>query len=52
MNHVRRFLVALTLLPLLLAVAACGSEGFEEGSGGEKSVVIVGQKFIEADILI
>ena len=51
MNHVRKFLVALTLLPLLLAVAACGSEGFEEDSGGEKSVVIVGQKFTEADIL-
>jgi osmoprotectant transport system substrate-binding protein len=51
MNHVRKFLVALTLLPLLLAVAACGSDGFEEDSGGGKSVTIVGQKFTEADIL-
>jgi len=51
MNHVRRFLVALTTLPLLLVVAACGSEGFEEDSGGGETVTIVGQKFTEADIM-
>ena len=51
MNHVRRMLVALTILPLLLAVAACGSEGFEEDSGGGETVTIVGQKFTEADIM-
>ena len=33
MNHARRFLVALATLPLLLAVAACGSDGFEETAG-------------------
>jgi osmoprotectant transport system substrate-binding protein len=53
MLHARRFLVALTTLPLLLAATACGSEGFEGdsgGSGGDK-VVIVGQKFTEADVM-
>ena len=52
MNHVRRILVALTTLPLLLAVTACGSDGFEEDSGGGgETVTIVGQKFTEADIM-
>ena len=52
MNHVRRVLVALTTLPLLLGVAACGSDGFEEDSGGGgETVTIVGQKFTEADIM-
>jgi osmoprotectant transport system substrate-binding protein len=52
MYHVRRLLVALMTLPLLLAAAACGSEGFEEDSGGGgDTVTIVGQKFTEADIM-
>ena len=52
MNHVRRILVALTTLPLLLAMAGCGSDGFEEDSGGGgETVTIVGQKFTEADIM-
>ena len=52
MNHVRRILVALTTLPLLLAMARCGSDGFEEDSGGGgDTVTIVGQKFTEADIM-
>ena len=52
MDHARRFLVALTTLPILLAAAACGSEGFEGDSGGGGSTVtIVGQKFTEADIM-
>ena len=52
MNHARRFLVALTTLPLLLFLAACGSEGFEEDSGGGgETVTIVGQKFTEADVM-
>src|SRR5215210_1508539 len=53
MNPVRRILVALTTLPLLLAAAACGSDGFEgdSGSGDSAKVTIVGQKFTEADIM-
>jgi len=52
MNHGRRFLVALTTFPLLLAATACGSGGFEEDSGGGgETVTIVGQKFTEADIM-
>ena len=52
MDHARRFLVALTTLPILLAAAACGSEGFEGDSGGSgDKVTIVGQKFTEADIM-
>ncbi len=52
MNHVRRILVALTTVPLLLAMAGCGSDGFEEDSGGGgETVTIVGQKFTEADIM-
>ena len=54
MNPVRRILVALVALPLLLAAAGCGSDGFEEdgGSSGDGTkVIIVGQKFTEADIM-
>ncbi len=52
MHPVRRILVALTTLPLLLAAAACGSDGFEEDSGSTSAkVTIVGQKFTEADIM-
>ena len=52
MNHARRFLVALATLPLLLATAACGSDGFEGDSGGSgDKVTIVGQKFTEADVM-
>jgi osmoprotectant transport system substrate-binding protein len=52
MNPVRRFLVALATLPLLLAAAACGSDGFEKDSGGGgATVTVVGQKFTEADIM-
>ena len=52
MHPVRRMLVALTILPLLLAAAACGSDGFEEDSGSSGAkVTIVGQKFTEADIM-
>ena len=52
MYHARRFLVALTTLPLLLVATACGSEGFEGDSGGSgDKVTIVGQKFTEADIM-
>jgi osmoprotectant transport system substrate-binding protein len=52
MNHARRFLVALATLPLLLTAAACGSNGFEKDSGGSgNKVVIVGQKFTEADVM-
>ena len=51
MNALRRGLVVLTTLPLLL-LAACGSGGFEEDSGGSGAkVTIVGQKFTEADIM-
>lgn len=42
---VRRILIALAAVPLMLT-AACGGD---EGSGGK--VVIVGQKFTEADIM-
>ena len=54
MHPVRRLLVALVALPLLLTAAACGSDGFEEGDSGDSGgakVVIVGQKFTEADIM-
>ncbi|MET0840162.1 MAG: ABC transporter substrate-binding protein [Marmoricola sp.] len=53
MNSVRRLLAALVALPLLLTAAACGSDGFEEDSGSSDGakVVIVGQKFTEADIM-
>jgi osmoprotectant transport system substrate-binding protein len=53
MNALRRTLIALTALPLLLGLAACGSDGFEEDSGSDSgaSVTIVGQKFTEADIM-
>jgi osmoprotectant transport system substrate-binding protein len=44
---VRRILIALLAIPLTLA-AACGSDD-DSGSGGK--VVIVGQKFTEADIM-
>lgn len=52
MRHalVRRTLFALGALPLLLGVAACGDD--EEGGSAEGgNVVIVGQKFTEADIM-
>ena len=54
MNPVRRILVALVTLPLLLTAAACGSDGFEDDGGGSSDgakVIIVGQKFTEADIM-
>ena len=53
MHSVRRLLAALVALPLLLTAAACGSDGFEEDSGSSDGakVVIVGQKFTEADIM-
>jgi osmoprotectant transport system substrate-binding protein len=46
-SFVRRILIALLAVPLSLA-AACGSDD-ESSSGGK--VVIVGQKFTEADIM-
>jgi osmoprotectant transport system substrate-binding protein len=56
MNHtlVRRLAVALMAIPLALGAAACGSSGDNKdagttGKGGK--VVIVGQKFTEADIM-
>lgn len=45
----RRILVAVVALPLLLT-AACGG-GFNGGGGGSGTVVIVGQKFTEANIM-
>ncbi|HET8605356.1 MAG TPA: ABC transporter substrate-binding protein [Marmoricola sp.] len=45
----RRLMLALLALPLLLT-AACGG-GFNSASGSGGSVVIVGQKFTEADIM-
>jgi osmoprotectant transport system substrate-binding protein len=52
MNPIRRTLAALATLPLLLAAAACGSDGFKGDSGGSSAkVTIVGQKFTEADIM-
>lgn len=47
-SHARRILVALMALPLLLT-AACGSGSGESGDNG--TVVIVGQKFTEANIM-
>lgn len=52
-SSLRRLLVALMVVPLL-ALSACGSGGFNSGnggSGGGGTVVIVGQKFTEADIM-
>lgn len=46
--HLRK-LVPLAVVPLL-ALAGCGSDD-TEGSGGAGTVVIVGQKFTEADIM-
>ncbi|HEY6932396.1 MAG TPA: ABC transporter substrate-binding protein [Marmoricola sp.] len=45
----QRILLGLLALPLLL-VAACGG-GFNSGGGNGSTVVIVGQKFTEADIM-
>jgi len=54
MNLKRRILTALVALPLVLAAAGCGSDSFEKddsSSGSGAKVVIVGQKFTEADIM-
>jgi osmoprotectant transport system substrate-binding protein len=49
---VRRLMVGAAALPLVLGIAACGSNDSKDsgGSAGGK-VVIVGQKFTEADIM-
>jgi osmoprotectant transport system substrate-binding protein len=46
----QRFLLALLAVPLLLLTAACGG-GFNSSGGNGSTVVIVGQKFTEADIM-
>ncbi|MFL6159080.1 MAG: glycine betaine ABC transporter substrate-binding protein [Marmoricola sp.] len=50
---VRRLAVALVALPLIFTAAACGSSDDDKsgGSAGGSKVVIVGQKFTEADIM-
>jgi osmoprotectant transport system substrate-binding protein len=48
-SPVRRSLIALSAIPLLFAAACGGDSGDGGGSGGK--VVIVGQKFTEADIM-
>lgn len=50
---VRRILVVLAALGLLFTAAACGSDDDDKsgGSASEGKVVIVGQKFTEADIM-
>jgi osmoprotectant transport system substrate-binding protein len=51
MTTPKRALLALMTVPLLLT-AACGSGGFNSSSGGSGgNVVVVGQKFTEADIM-
>lgn len=54
-SFLRRALVASSALVLAAGVAACGSDDDAEGTGGSDqdlgSVVIVGQKFTEADLL-
>ena len=49
MTSVRRVLVAVALLPLLLAAAACG--GDPPTAEKDQTVTIVGQNFTEADII-
>jgi osmoprotectant transport system substrate-binding protein len=48
---VRRILIALMALPLLFAAACGGSSDNGSSSSGKGKVVIVGQKFTEADIM-
>src|SRR5690349_8447009 len=49
---VRRLVVGMAALPLLLGMAACGSDNKDSsGSASGGKVVIVGQKFPEADIM-
>jgi osmoprotectant transport system substrate-binding protein len=48
---VRRLMIGVAALPLVLGAAACGSDKSSDGSASGGKVVIVGQKFTEADIM-
>ena len=50
---VRRLMIGVAALPLVLGAAACGSDDGKDSNGSASGgkVVIVGQKFTEADIM-